>query len=126
MSSDLTLNDLVRCFHCEDIYTDPQLLPCQHTFCRKCVDELQEGELLECPACALTCSLDELQQDFNKEQLVSLFETANVSSVAASESEAHPSEADDVVRSLAAAGDSLSANPTDSHQDIDSEVRRSS
>ncbi|XP_066154616.1 E3 ubiquitin-protein ligase SH3RF3 [Euwallacea fornicatus] len=48
-----TLNDLLECSVClERLDTSSKVLPCQHTFCRKCLQEiLQKHKELRCPEC---------------------------------------------------------------------------
>ena len=50
------LEEQLNCSICLDIYTDPKLLQCFHTYCRKCLIKLvvrdQQGELsVTCPTC---------------------------------------------------------------------------
>ncbi|EDO41265.1 predicted protein, partial [Nematostella vectensis] len=45
----------VTCLLCLDIFTDPRLLPCLHTYCKKCLEDLvsqcqKKGEIY-CPQC---------------------------------------------------------------------------
>ncbi|CAG9759849.1 unnamed protein product [Ceutorhynchus assimilis] len=48
-----TLNDLLECSVCLDrLDTSSKVLPCQHTFCRKCLQEIyQKHKELRCPEC---------------------------------------------------------------------------
>lgn len=48
-----TLNDLLECSVClERLDTSSKVLPCQHTFCRKCLQEIyQKHKELRCPEC---------------------------------------------------------------------------
>lgn len=48
-----TLNDLLECSVCLDrLDTSSKVLPCQHTFCRKCLQEiLHKHKELRCPEC---------------------------------------------------------------------------
>ena len=52
--------EFINCLICTEPYEDPKVLPCQHTFCRDCLDKYldavqQEGTLepgtLPCPVC---------------------------------------------------------------------------
>ena len=49
------LEEQLNCSICLDIYTDPKLLQCFHTYCKKCLVKLvsdQQGDLsLTCPIC---------------------------------------------------------------------------
>lgn len=59
-----TLNDLLECSVClERLDTSSKVLPCQHTFCKKCLEEIVERHKeLRCPECRILvpCKIDEL------------------------------------------------------------------
>ncbi|XP_037714731.1 E3 ubiquitin-protein ligase SH3RF1 [Drosophila subpulchrella] len=59
-----TLNDLLECSVClERLDTTSKVLPCQHTFCRKCLlDIVASQHKLRCPECRIlvSCNIDEL------------------------------------------------------------------
>lgn len=42
---------LVNCTICSEIFDDPRMLACQHSFCRQCLDKLVEDKWLRCPQC---------------------------------------------------------------------------
>lgn len=48
-----TLNDLLECSVCLDrLDTSSKVLPCQHTFCKKCLEEIvHKHKELRCPEC---------------------------------------------------------------------------
>jgi len=48
-----TLNDLLECSVClERLDTSSKVLPCQHTFCKKCLEEIvNTHKELRCPEC---------------------------------------------------------------------------
>lgn len=48
-----TLNDLLECSVClERLDTSSKVLPCQHTFCKKCLEEIvHTRKELRCPEC---------------------------------------------------------------------------
>lgn len=50
-----TLNDLLECSVClERLDTSSKVLPCQHTFCKKCLDEIvHKHKELRCPECRI-------------------------------------------------------------------------
>jgi len=59
-SPDKDLEEDMSCPVCLDLYTDPLVLGCSHSFCRSCVeaiwkDQLQ-GQPRECPLCRSTAS----------------------------------------------------------------------
>ncbi|KAL8596885.1 hypothetical protein ACOMHN_065835 [Nucella lapillus] len=46
--------ETLTCAMCLDIFRDPKLLPCSHTFCQKCLEDLisqHPGGTFPCPAC---------------------------------------------------------------------------
>ena len=49
------VKDLTECCICTEVMWDPRVLPCQHTFCLKCLLEWgkdkQPGNRLPCPLC---------------------------------------------------------------------------
>jgi len=48
------LDDITECPICTEVYTDPRVLPCVHTYCLKCIEawsEKQPGDKLACPLC---------------------------------------------------------------------------
>lgn len=59
-----TLNDLLECSVClERLDTLSKVLPCQHTFCKKCLEEIvQKHKELRCPECRIlvTVKVDDL------------------------------------------------------------------
>ena len=55
------------CFH---LFTDPQILECQHTFCRTCVDGIKRGNDVTCAICRRTCAFDVIKADFKTKELV--------------------------------------------------------
>lgn len=48
-----TLNELLECSVCLDrLDTSSKVLPCQHTFCRRCLEEIMSSQReLRCPEC---------------------------------------------------------------------------
>lgn len=59
-----TLNDLLECSVClERLDTSSKVLPCQHTFCKKCLEEIvNTHKELRCPECRVVVDvgIDEL------------------------------------------------------------------
>ena len=43
----------IWCKYCSKVYDDPKLLPCLHTFCKRCIGLITEenGDSLFCPIC---------------------------------------------------------------------------
>src|SRR5688572_11290174 len=50
-------DDITTCCICTEVYTDPKALPCIHTFCMKCLQEIGlktnkgPGDEMPCPIC---------------------------------------------------------------------------
>lgn len=51
------LRDITECCICTDVYTDPRILPCIHSFCKKCLETAgkksnkKPGDGMPCPIC---------------------------------------------------------------------------
>ncbi|XP_025080719.1 tripartite motif-containing protein 2-like isoform X2 [Pomacea canaliculata] len=45
--------DNMTCAVCTEVYTSPRFLPCHHTFCLECLEELakRHGDTIPCPTC---------------------------------------------------------------------------
>ena len=74
----------LECSVCLDTLTDAKLLPCFHSFCKKCLERLvvqdHDGHTLCCPTCRRTTPLPPsgvsgLQTDFHAEHLFEIRET---------------------------------------------------
>ena len=74
----------LECSVCLDTLTDAKLLPCFHSFCKKCLERLvvqdRDGHTLCCPTCRRTTLLPPsgvsgLQTDFHTEHLFEIRET---------------------------------------------------
>ena len=55
LSVDKELDDMTECSICTEVFTDPRVLPCIHTFCLKCLlnygKDRQPGDHMPCPLC---------------------------------------------------------------------------
>ena len=55
MASAKQLDGITECPTCTEVYTDPRVLPCVHTYCLKCIEKWSEdkqpGDELACPLC---------------------------------------------------------------------------
>nr|XP_006825015.1 PREDICTED: tripartite motif-containing protein 2-like [Saccoglossus kowalevskii] len=61
--------DFLCCAICLERYSDPKILPCQHTFCKKCLVQLAEkgvADTLMCPTCnrSVKVPINDLQSNF--------------------------------------------------------------
>ena len=61
---------MVECPQCAQVYDDPHILTCQHTFCKHCIAELEQDHLVVCPVCDVESDPSEAQPDINKQQLM--------------------------------------------------------
>ena len=61
MATAKLLDDITECPICTEVYTDPRVLPCVHTYCLKCIEtwskDKQPGDKLACPLCRKEFSL---------------------------------------------------------------------
>ena len=47
-----SVNDELKCAICLELFQDPRILPCLHTFCRECIQHsLNKNRSLKCPVC---------------------------------------------------------------------------
>ena len=54
------VEDRLECFICLEEFTDPRMLPCLHTMCRDCIEDLvssASGQKFQCPACRYECKV---------------------------------------------------------------------
>ena len=71
MAGIVKLQQMLECPHCRLNYKNPQILNCQHTLCKSCVDELQRHtDDVTCPVCDATTAAGDVRPDINKEQLL--------------------------------------------------------
>ena len=76
-----------ECGICKEVFTDPRVLPCVHTYCLKCIkgwskDKLP-GKKLVCPLCRKECTipengLDELPRNLYVEKMLRVRELTSV------------------------------------------------
>ena len=54
MATAKQLDNVMECSICTEVFTDPRVLPCGHTYCLKCIKawgDQQSGDKLACPVC---------------------------------------------------------------------------
>ena len=56
--------ELTSCIVCFEPFRDPQLLPCQHTFCKSCVNRIADAGTIKCPKCNDVSQVADVKPDF--------------------------------------------------------------
>ena len=78
-SADMELDDMTECSICTEVFTDPRVLPCIHTFCLKCLQHYGKdghpGYSLPCPLCRKEFTIPDdglsgIQKNFFMEKLL--------------------------------------------------------
>jgi len=102
------LYDMTECSICTEVFTDPRVLPCIHTFCLKClvnyVKDRSPGDGMPCPLCRKEFTIPDdglsgMQKNFFMENLLSARklsaaeEAGSILCDVCSSDEARPSEA---------------------------------
>jgi len=89
MATAKQLDDITECPIYTEVYTDPRVLPCVHTYCLKCIEmwskEKQPGDKLACPLCRKEFDLPEngvsdLPKNFFVAKLLQMKELSSVES----------------------------------------------
>ena len=60
----MDFDDLTHCSVCREIFTNPQKLLCNHSFCKACVDQLKSFLGVKCPLCSKRTPVREVKADF--------------------------------------------------------------
>jgi len=72
------VDDMTECPICNELFTDPRVLPCIHTFCLKCLENYGKdrppGDDMPCPLCRKEFTIPDdglsgIQKDFFMEPL---------------------------------------------------------
>ena len=78
LSAEKELSDMTECSICSEVFTDPRVLPCIHTFCLKCLlsyaKDRQPGDSIPCPLCRKEFTIPDnelsgIQKNFFMEKL---------------------------------------------------------
>ena len=89
MATAKQLDDIMECPICTEVYTDPRILPCVHTYCLKCIKawskDKQPGDKLACPLCrkefTLPCNgVSDLPKNFFVANFLQMKELSSVES----------------------------------------------
>jgi len=79
ISAEKELDDMTECSICTEVFTDPRVLPCIHTFCLKCLlnygKDRQPGDDMPCPLCRKEFTIPDdglsgMQKNFFMEKLL--------------------------------------------------------
>lgn len=73
MSFAENIKELVTCPICFEIFESPKMLKCMHTFCGACTDNLIACNKIECPQCREFTHKKEIRKDFNKQNLLDMY-----------------------------------------------------
>jgi len=82
-SADKHLDDMTECSICTEMFTDPRVLPCHHSFCFQCLVKYGEGrrpgDRMPCPLCRKEFTIPDnglsgMKKSFEKENLLHLRE----------------------------------------------------
>jgi len=78
-SADNELAEMTECSICIEVFNDPRILPCLHTFCLNCLQDYgndkRPGDCMPCPLCRKEFTiprsgLSGMQKDFKTEKLL--------------------------------------------------------
>ena len=64
------LEEPLKCSICLDVYTDPHVLVCLHTFCKPCIDQLETSNCVTCPDCREVSLMKNVRKDFRTHALM--------------------------------------------------------
>ena len=70
MATAAAVEDAITCCICFNVYRDPHALPCLHTLCKPCVDQLAVGGKVECPECREISDVRKIRKDFKTQSLI--------------------------------------------------------
>jgi len=89
MATAKQLDDITECPICTEVYTDPRVLPCVHTYCLKCIEawskDKQPGDEVACPLCRKDFTLSsngvgDLPKNFFVKKFLQMKELSSVES----------------------------------------------
>ena len=61
---------LSECPVCLEVFVDPKVLPCDHSLCAGCVQQLMQGSRIECPLCKVVHDVIKIRPDFRLQQFL--------------------------------------------------------
>ena len=84
------VRDITECSICTEMFSNPKMLPCFHTFCLKCIEQYckgkKEGDTMPCPMCRKEFSvpiggLSKLSVNFFVERLIAVQSASRINKV---------------------------------------------
>ena len=67
-----SLEEHIRCSVCLEVYTDPHMLKCLHTFCHQCIQGVKQRNHIRCPECRQHTNLKRVKKDFKMDSLIAI------------------------------------------------------
>ena len=61
---------LSECPVCLEAYADPKVLPCDHSLCARCVQQIKQEFRIECPLCKVVHDVSRIRPDFRLQQFL--------------------------------------------------------
>lgn len=63
----------VECCVCMEVYTNPHVLSCLHTYCLKCLSAINKYGKVECPECRQLTDFSKIKKDFKTQGIVETY-----------------------------------------------------
>lgn len=58
------MEEITTCIICYETFTDPQILPCDHSYCKGCINRMTKQSKLKCPECNTVSNVCDIRSDF--------------------------------------------------------------
>ena len=69
------LQAVLTCAFCLETYSEPQILPCGHSLCKKCVNQISRSLKVDCPLCRTVADVSLVRPDFRTQQILDAMNT---------------------------------------------------
>ena len=85
--AEAAINLMLECPICQEQFSEPRVLPCQHTFCLHCLEKIREHQSttksIPCPVCRATyhlstAGIDDLPKNIFAANLIDVFQESDV------------------------------------------------